>query len=81
MINLNAYSLYDNYYEAFQEEGDFSPEDILNYIYIKESHPNGLNDILEINSVSGGTLYLNPLPTGRKFSAPFIFPFFLKEIA
>lgn len=63
VINSGAYSLYDNYYEAFQEEGDFSPEDILSYIYIKESHPNGLNDILGINSVSGGTLYLNPLPT------------------
>lgn len=63
VIDLGVYALNPDYYLLFQDEGDYSKEDILSYIYVRDTYPNQLNDILGINSVSGGTLYLNPLPS------------------
>jgi hypothetical protein len=63
VIDLNVYSLYPDYYNLFQMEGDYSSEDVISYIHVKETKPNGLRDIAGINSVSGGTLYLDPLPS------------------
>jgi hypothetical protein len=63
VMDLGVYSLYPDYYNLFQQEGDYSAEDIISYIHVKETKPNGLRDIAGINSVSGGTLYLNPLPS------------------
>lgn len=63
VMDLHAYSLYPDYYNLFQVEGDYSAEDVISYIHVKETKPNGLRDIAGINSVSGGTLYLDPLPS------------------
>ncbi|SHL41287.1 Starch-binding associating with outer membrane [Chitinophaga jiangningensis] len=63
VISSGTYSLYPDYYNLFQQEGDYSAESIMDYIHIKEIQPNGLRDITGVNSVSGGTLYLNPLPS------------------
>jgi len=62
VMDLNVYSLYPDYYNLFQQEGDYSPEDIMSFIHVKEIKANGLRDILGVNSVCTGTLYLNPLP-------------------
>lgn len=63
VIDSKVYSLYPDYYNSFQQEGDYSAESIISYIHVKELRANGLRDILGINSVSGGTLYLDPLPS------------------
>ena len=63
VMDLHVYSLYPDYYNLFQMEGDYSAEDVISYIHVKETKPNGLRDIAGINSVSGGTLYLDPLPS------------------
>ncbi|MFY0253824.1 RagB/SusD family nutrient uptake outer membrane protein [Chitinophaga sp. 30R24] len=63
VIDSKVYSLYPDYYNSFQQEGDYSSESIISYIHVKELRPNGLRDIAGVNSVSGGTLYLNPLPS------------------
>jgi hypothetical protein len=63
VMDLHVYSLYPDYYNLFQVEGDYSAEDVISYIHVKETKPNGLRDIAGINSVSGGTLYLDPLPS------------------
>lgn len=63
VISSGAYSLYPDYYNLFQQAGDYSSENIISYIHIKEIKPNALRDITGVNSVSGGTLYLNPLPS------------------
>ncbi len=63
VMDLGVYSLYADYYNLFQQEGDYSPEDIISYIHVKEVKANGLRDILGVSSVSAGTLYLNPLPS------------------
>lgn len=63
VMDSKVYSLYPDYYNGFQQEGDYSAESIISYIHVKEIHANGLRDILGVNSVSGGTLYLNPLPS------------------
>ncbi|GAA0525427.1 RagB/SusD family nutrient uptake outer membrane protein [Chitinophaga japonensis] len=63
VMDLDAYALYPDYYNLFQMEGDYSSEDVISFIHVKETKPNGLRDIAGVNSVSGGTLYLNPLPS------------------
>lgn len=63
VMDSGVYSLYPDYYNLFQMEGDYSAESIISYIHVKEVKPNGLRDIAGVNSVSGGTLYLNPLPS------------------
>jgi hypothetical protein len=63
VIDSHVYTLYPDYYNLFQQEGDYSSEDIISYIHVKETKPNGLRDIAGINSVCGGTLYLDPLPS------------------
>lgn len=62
-MDSKVYSLYPDYYNLFQIEGDYSAESIISYIHVKEVKANGLRDIAGVNSVSGGTLYLNPLPS------------------
>ncbi|MBV7530171.1 RagB/SusD family nutrient uptake outer membrane protein [Chitinophaga sp. sic0106] len=63
VMSSGTYSLYPDYYYLFQQEGDYSSESIMSYIHVKEIKANGLRDITGVNSVSGGTLYLNPLPS------------------
>lgn len=63
VMDLGVYTLYPDYYNLFQMEGDYSSEDIISYIHVKEIKPNGLRDILGVSSVSSGTLYLDPLPS------------------
>ncbi|MET3880747.1 hypothetical protein ABIE50_006159 [Chitinophaga sp. OAE865] len=63
VMDSKVYSLYPDYYNLFQQEGDYSSESIISYIHVKELRANGLRDIAGVNSVSGGTLYLNPLPS------------------
>ena len=63
VMDLGVYSLYPDYYNLFQMEGDYSSEDVISYIHVKETKANGLRDILGVSSVSAGTLYLDPLPS------------------
>ncbi|PUZ24955.1 hypothetical protein DCC81_11600 [Chitinophaga parva] len=61
VMALQLYHLYPNYFDFFQKDGDYSPEDILSFGYtLGNGTQNSLRDILGSQDLMNGRNILNP---------------------
>ena len=60
VMDLGVYKLYPNYFDFFQKDGDYSPEDIWSFGYTLTVHQNSLRDILGSQALMNGRNILDP---------------------
>jgi hypothetical protein len=60
VMDLKIYSLFPNYYDFFQKDGDYSAEDILSFGYTLTVKQNSLRDILGSQALMNGRNILDP---------------------
>lgn len=60
LMDMKIYSLYPNYYNFFQKDGDYSKEDIWSFGYALSIKQNSLRDILGSQALMNGRNILGP---------------------